>query len=325
MEMTNVQSSQIAAVGHNGESTLHILFRRGGLYEYDNVSAQEYDDLLRAESIGSHFGKHIKGVKPWKKVEGNPLPAKQDVPAAESATELVPQAKAAIVLDAEEVKRHATELVPQAKAVIVTDVISDKRAKEMLLAVRGARKEIADTFDPDIKRWHEGHKAAIATKKKFDDPLEECDRYLNSQINSYALAEIRRAREAEEAARAKAKAEAEEAARKEAERLALDDAIALEKEGKTEEAEAVLANPVPVQPHYVAPAPIAPQLSTVKGVSSPRLVWDFRITDETMIPREYLLVNESAIRAIVQRTNGKIRIPGVEAFERASTSASRRG
>ena len=51
----------------------------------------------------------------------------------------------------------------------------------------------------------------------------------------------------------------------------------------------------------------------------------FRILDEAQIPREYLLVNEAAIRALGKSTKGKAKVNGIEFFEKAQVSASRGG
>jgi hypothetical protein len=45
-----------------------------------------------------------------------------------------------------------------------------------------------------------------------------------------------------------------------------------------------------------------------------RLVWDFEIVDESKIPREYLMVNEKAIRAAIKA--GVRDIPGVRIFQK---------
>lgn len=63
--MHPVNSSQIAAIGHDPASeTLAIQFYRNGepgnVYHYRNFTATEYAAFAGAESIGSHFYKHIK-------------------------------------------------------------------------------------------------------------------------------------------------------------------------------------------------------------------------------------------------------------------------
>jgi len=65
--MESVVSSQIASIGHTPESnTLAIQFpdrkdgSPGSLYHYQNFTADQFAEFKSAESIGSHFGKHIK-------------------------------------------------------------------------------------------------------------------------------------------------------------------------------------------------------------------------------------------------------------------------
>jgi len=69
ISMIPVTSSQIAAIGHSSDhNILAIQFppskkdpdQPGSLYHYENMSAEEFDLFLKAESIGSHFIKHIK-------------------------------------------------------------------------------------------------------------------------------------------------------------------------------------------------------------------------------------------------------------------------
>lgn len=63
--MDSVESSQILAIGYDAESqTLAIQFKSktgiGSVYHYDNVTADDFSAFRDAESIGSHFYKHIK-------------------------------------------------------------------------------------------------------------------------------------------------------------------------------------------------------------------------------------------------------------------------
>lgn len=69
MEMKPVQSSQIASIGHDGQSKLRVQFRSGGLYEYSDVTPEEFTKLSTAPSIGGHLAKHIKPAKSFTKVE----------------------------------------------------------------------------------------------------------------------------------------------------------------------------------------------------------------------------------------------------------------
>lgn len=74
-----------------------------------------------------------------------------------------------------------------------------------------------------------------------------------------------------------------------------------------------------------AATPIAPEATRVVSFSGAMAAgsvrWDFRVTDAAKVPREYLMVNEPAIRAALAglKAQGKkveeVQIPGVEAFE----------
>jgi hypothetical protein len=62
MERTPVSSSSIASVGHDpGTDTLHVEFANSGkVYAYQGVDAETHEKLMGAQSIGAHFGKHIR-------------------------------------------------------------------------------------------------------------------------------------------------------------------------------------------------------------------------------------------------------------------------
>lgn len=68
IKMTAVESSQIAAIGHDAETkTLAIQFPAksgpGTVYHYANFEQDTFDAFLAAESKGSFFGKYIKPFK----------------------------------------------------------------------------------------------------------------------------------------------------------------------------------------------------------------------------------------------------------------------
>lgn len=68
MEMIDVKSSQISAIGHDG-NTLRVRFKNGSEYDYSGMSPEAFNEFLGAESIGSHFGKNVRGVYEYSKVE----------------------------------------------------------------------------------------------------------------------------------------------------------------------------------------------------------------------------------------------------------------
>ena len=50
-------------------------------------------------------------------------------------------------------------------------------------------------------------------------------------------------------------------------------------------------------------------------------VWWVTIVDATLVPREFLMVDEKLIRATVKAKKGKVEIPGVRVFKKASVAA----
>jgi len=59
--MTPVQSSNIAAIGHDPITlTLTVEFKGGSRYLYQHVPTVLFDQLVKADSVGSAFHKLIK-------------------------------------------------------------------------------------------------------------------------------------------------------------------------------------------------------------------------------------------------------------------------
>ena len=61
MNRQRVNSSNISAVRYNAsDRTLEVEFHGGRIYEYFNIPASVYRDLLSATSKGSYFYYHIR-------------------------------------------------------------------------------------------------------------------------------------------------------------------------------------------------------------------------------------------------------------------------
>jgi len=76
IDLHPVESSQVKAIGFDPASkTLAVTFHgTGTVYHYPGVSAEQHQAFLKAESIGSHFGKHIKHLA-FKKYRSEPVAA----------------------------------------------------------------------------------------------------------------------------------------------------------------------------------------------------------------------------------------------------------
>lgn len=71
MDRTQVESSNLAAVGYNAERyLLEVEFRDGAIYRYSRVPTHIYLGLLNATSKGGYFHQYIVNRYPTTKVSG---------------------------------------------------------------------------------------------------------------------------------------------------------------------------------------------------------------------------------------------------------------
>jgi hypothetical protein len=334
-----VDSSQIASIAHDpAKGRMQVLFKRGGLYEYSNVTAQEFAAVaspngIHKGSVGTAFFATIKGRKAFTKLgesldevtpqaEAEPAPRITEVaiPPADAA----PASEAPLPPEVALVQSKSTSLATQAQEIKVVDPDTQVLAADMLITVAQMQTEIEKTFEPMKAAAFKAHRVICQQETNLKAPLVMAEKALKGEIAGYIDAQNRLAREADEANRKAALEQAEREATAATIDQAIDQAIDLEARGNTQAAEAVLANPAPAPIRYQAPAPTRPNVAVTKGVPS-RQDWDFQIIDFNQIPREYLLINESAIRSAGKTTQGRIKIAGVEFFPKTIVATSRRG
>lgn len=59
--------SQIKAISHDEvEEILYIKFAGGGIYAYENIDKDFYQDFREADSLGSYFHANIRKIKTTK-------------------------------------------------------------------------------------------------------------------------------------------------------------------------------------------------------------------------------------------------------------------
>lgn len=207
----------------------------------------------------------------------------------------------------------------QARALSITDALSYAQACEFLKGIKALRTEIAETFEPHIKRAHESHKALLKEKADAEAPLADAERIAKSALVVYDQAQERIRRAEQERLQA-------ELRRQEADRR-LNEAVALEAEGEAAEAEALLEAPVAVP--VVAVAPTTPK---VTGISY-RETWSAAVTDLGALVKYVaahpqfaglLSANMPALNAQARSLRGQLQIPGVEAVCTRDVAAGRR-
>lgn len=205
-----------------------------------------------------------------------------------------------------------------ASLAVIATADAYETACELLLGIKDLRKKIAETFDPHVRRAHESHKALVKEKADAEAPLTQAEGVLKAAIRDYDVAQERIRREQQRLA--------DEVARRAAEDEALAQAAALETAGHQSGDESLVAEAHAIIEAPIAPLPMAPiQKATPKvaGVTLKKQ-WAFRVVNPDVVPRKYLVVNESAIRGVVKALGPAANIPGVQVYEETSVAAGRR-
>lgn len=66
---TPVASSSVRSVGYDDEeNVLEIEFQSGGIYRYDDVPHETYEELLSASSHGGYFHENVRGQYDYRRV-----------------------------------------------------------------------------------------------------------------------------------------------------------------------------------------------------------------------------------------------------------------
>lgn len=215
-----------------------------------------------------------------------------------------------LALDHADLVKEATEaaaLVPSEIRAIETDeeaaAYTDTAAD-----IKAIIAQADAAFTVEKAPWLAGGRTVddfFAFRKGLEAAVKRVRAALDARAN--ALLAAQRRAEAEAIAAAKAAAEAEnERLRKEAE--AFDEPA-----------------PVAVAPAYVPPVAVKDVARVVSigtgNKASASVRWEHRVVDPDKVPRQYLMVNDAAIKAAVK--GGVRKIEGVEIFEAAKTAIRR--
>jgi transcriptional regulator of heat shock response len=211
--------------------------------------------------------------------------------------------------EVKEVTTLALSVPDQAKQISIKTMDDYVRAGEIMLTIKAIRKKITETFKPIKQKMDAAKQEVLDQERAADAPLKEAESWLSPQIITWNR-EQERIRQEEEA-------RLREIARKEEEERQLQEAILAEQSGQKEEAEAIISAPV-----QAAPVVVPKAVPKVAGMSI-RDNWKFRITNEKLIPREYLKVDEVKIGQVVRAMKSAANIPGVEVYNEGTVSGRR--
>lgn len=186
--------------------------------------------------------------------------------------------------------RELDFLVKRAQEVEVRDEGSLRLAVETAAAAKkldGAIEKLRKQYVEEPNRFI---RAVNNLAKRYQDRLKQVESGLKRKISEYQYQL--------ELERRKAEAAAQEEARK------LQERLQAEAQAAGVEAPQVVAPVIPEK---------ATTVRTAEGSAIQRTQWTFEVVDPALVPREYLTVDEKAIRAAVKA--GVREIPGVRIYE----------
>lgn len=207
-------------------------------------------------------------------------------------------------LDLTEIKDKVSQASKLSDIIIKTNE-ENARASAVIRGLRGLKQTVKDTFRPHIQTANKLWKDLLASEKEYLEPIERAEQIVEDKIKEFIRVE--------EQKRVEAQRKIDELAKKEAEK----EKAKLEKQaekliskGKDDEAEAKLQEAQMV----TAIAPIIESKAVKQeGVSTVK-VWKFRIVDESVIPRDFLSVDEQKIRKYVTAMKQSGLIAGVQIY-----------
>lgn len=178
---------------------------------------------------------------------------------------------------------------------------------DRLKAIKGIQRQIEEAEKAITKPMNDALKAARDLFRAPRAAADKAESLIKRAILTYQQEQSR--------IQAEAQRKADESARKEREKLA-EQARKAEAAGKTEKAEEIQQRAAAVVAPIVQVSP-----PKIAGMST-REVWKFEVTDAAMVPREYMVVDETRIRKVVQALKSDCNIPGVRVYKEDQLASS---
>ncbi len=197
-------------------------------------------------------------------------------------------------------------ITAQAGSLRIVSPEAYEDAGQLLKTIKGALRQIETQRTSITAPMNEALRNANAQAKAAAAPFEAAEKRIKSAMITYS--------DEQERLRQEEQRKADERARKEREKLEAQAAKAAAS-GKDDRA---------VQLEERAAAVVAPVINReppkVTGVST-REVWKFEVTDPSLVPRQFLEVDEAKIRRVVQAMKGDASIPGVRVWPERQLAA----
>jgi hypothetical protein len=202
----------------------------------------------------------------------------------------------------DDLAEQTTALAARVSAGAILTVDDHQQAIDERQELGEALKRVQQYFAPIKKMAHTLWRELCDRENAILDPLRARDLERAQAIGAYkAVAD---------AARREAERHEAERRRQENERHAIAEAAMLERGGDRASAAIVLAEAV------AAPAPVVVMPDLVRSVPGAKFVrrWHFRIVDEALVPREYLMIDEKKVGGYCRAMKASANVAGVEFF-----------
>jgi len=221
--------------------------------------------------------------------------------------------------DTTEIEAEHAPIVAEANALVIVDAASHGAAIQLGNRATARKAVIEGMLKPATDAAHKAHRELTSLRSTLCAPFDR----VREICGGKALEWERKAR----AAAAEEQRKREEAARKAEEERQLQDAMAAEAAGDTEQAEQILAE-APAAPVI----PVAPDIAKVEGSSS-RGNWKAEVVDFAAFLKHcatheechgYVAAVMPVLNALARSQRDLLRIPGVRAVREESMAFSKR-
>ncbi len=234
----------------------------------------------------------------------------------------------------EVIRKEVLTIPDQAKMIVVKDAETFKKGNDFFLIIKALRKRIADTFDPMEKaakeakaKAEESRKTIVAEREKLEAPMISGENWVNGQMTRYKL-EQDRIRDAEINRLRLIAIQEEIDRRKKVEEEKLVEAALLEKAGMKEESEQLVLEAIQENEEPIIIDTPKAEIPEVKMEGATlQTNYYFKIINEKIIPRPFMMPNEVKIGALVRSQHEKAREilgPGVEIWSETKTRSTGR-
>lgn len=213
-------------------------------------------------------------------------------------------------MNQEMIKHEVQPVLEDAALLQVTTPEEYTNAGNFLKTIKAAQKKVTDFFGPMKQKAFEAHKEITKQESAMVGPLRDAEQKIKSSMLTYQSQEERKRFEAER----KAQEEADKKAMAERARLEREAAKLKTPELKEQRLEMAAAVVAPV----VSVASVIPVIQGQNIVKR----WKAKVVNLDAVPREWMIVNQSALDAFARSTKGAVKVAGVEFVESANLASS---